>query len=118
MASIQPSELFPDVLTADNFADEIIFIADRSGSMQAKMPSLRDALNVALKSLPGTCIFNIYYFGSGYWPIWNRSNPYKHATLDEAIAHVSTFEADMGGTELLPPLKSAILHRNSSAAST
>jgi hypothetical protein len=83
---------------------EIIFIADRSGSMGGHISTLISALKVFLKSIPVGCMFNICSFGSAYSFLWPKSKMYGHDTLNEAIKHVDTFIANLGGTETLKAL--------------
>jgi hypothetical protein len=64
---------------------EIIFIADRSGSMGGQIPTLVSALKVFLKSIPIGCMFNICSFGSHHSFLWSKSQMYGHDTLAEAI---------------------------------
>ncbi|KAK6337998.1 hypothetical protein TWF696_001470 [Orbilia brochopaga] len=90
---------------------EVVFICDRSGSMGGNETQLRKALAVFLQSLPVGCKFNICSFGSTYRFLWEKSKTYSEETLKEAQAHVSTFKADMGGTEMYPPIKDAIERR-------
>ncbi|KAF1828547.1 von Willebrand domain-containing protein [Decorospora gaudefroyi] len=80
---------------------EIIFIVDRSGSMEDQIGTLVSALKVFLKSIPVGCMFNICSFGSYYKFLWPKSQVYGKDTLDEAISYVDTFEANFGGTETL-----------------
>lgn len=113
MVTLNPRDLFPSPTLVDDFNGEIIFIADRSGSMGgSKMNTLRDAMTVFLKSLPKECHLNIYSFGSSYSSLWEKSRQYSQETLDAAIHHVSTtFSANMGGTEILPVLKRVVEQR-------
>lgn len=113
MVTLNPRDLFPSPTLVDDFNGEIIFIADRSGSMGgSKMNTLRDAMTVFLKSLPKECHFNIYSFGSNYSSLWEKSRQYSQESLDAAIHHVSTtFSANMGGTEILPVLKRVVEQR-------
>jgi len=67
---------------------EIIFIADRSGSMGGQIPTLVAALKVFLKSIPVGCMFNICSFGSKHSFLWSESKIYDEETLAEAIASV------------------------------
>ncbi|BBN00814.1 hypothetical protein MPTK1_2g02340 [Marchantia polymorpha subsp. ruderalis] len=90
---------------------EIVFIADRSGSMDTQIPQLRNALTVFLKSLPVGVKFNICSFGSSHSFLWPKSMPYDQANLDVALKHVRTFEADLGGTEMFPPMEDALKKR-------
>jgi hypothetical protein len=64
---------------------EIIFIADRSGSMTSHIPTLISALKVFLKSIPVGCMFNICSFGSDYAFLWPKSQLYSQETLSEAL---------------------------------
>jgi hypothetical protein len=68
---------------------EIIFIADRSGSMGGLIPTLIAALKVFLKSILVGCMFNICSFGSHYQFLWEKSRAYDEDSLSEAIAYVS-----------------------------
>ncbi|PSN70501.1 hypothetical protein BS50DRAFT_571725 [Corynespora cassiicola Philippines] len=91
---------------------EIIFIADRSGSMHGNMQTLREAMNVFLKSIPKGCLFNICSFGSSYSFLWPKSKLYEQNTLEQAISHISSFGADFGGTETLKAVKASMESRN------
>ncbi|KAI9819497.1 MAG: hypothetical protein M1827_006945 [Pycnora praestabilis] len=90
---------------------EIVFIADRSGSMTRKIPTLISALKVFLKSLPVGVKFNICSFGSSYSFLWPRSRSYDQSSLVEAIQHVETFQANYGGTEMFPSVKATLQQR-------
>jgi len=91
---------------------EIVFVCDRSGSMQgARIALARQALQIFLKSLPVGAMFNICSFGSSYSFLWPRSAAYSQQTLDEAVAHVQAFDANYGGTEMLEPLKATLQQR-------
>ena len=87
---------------------EIIFVADRSGSMQDEIPTLISALRIFLKSLPIGVRFNICSFGSGHSLLWPKSRAYSQSTLTEAMRHVDSFAADMGGTETFAAIKATI----------
>jgi hypothetical protein len=105
MIAFIPRDLFTSHLPPDSFKAEVIFLADRSGSMGNKIHVLRDALKVFLRSIPQGCHFNICSFGSSHSSLWPRSQPYNQENPDVANNFVSTsFRADMGGTELLPAL--------------
>ena len=106
MVTLNPCDLFTSHLSSDAFRGEIIFVADRSGSMHSKMESLKRAMVVFLRSLPQTCFFNIWSYGTDCKYLWPASKQYMQETLDVATQHVSTsFALDMGGTELLKVLK-------------
>lgn len=92
---------------------EIVFVCDRSGSMESgsKIPTAIQALKVFLKSLPVGVKFNICSFGSHFDFLWPRSQSYSQASLEEAIRHVETFNANYGGTTIFEPLKATIENR-------
>ncbi|KAJ6125282.1 hypothetical protein N7471_012599 [Penicillium samsonianum] len=79
---------------------EVVFVIDRSGSMEPKIPTLKSALRVFLKSLPVGICFNICSFGSVYSFMWPTSQVYDASSLNQALAFVDTIEARMGGTEM------------------
>ncbi|KAK6511159.1 hypothetical protein TWF481_000081 [Arthrobotrys musiformis] len=85
---------------------EIIFLADRSGSMDDKMIPLKSAMKFFLKGIPTDRLFNIWSFGTDYKSMWHKSQRYSEKTLGRALGYVETsFSSDMGGTNLLPALK-------------
>ena len=90
---------------------EIVFIADRSGSMSGNIPMLQNAMRVFLKSLPPGIKFNILSFGSRHSFLWPKSQTYSKDTQAKSLAHVDTFGGDYGGTETLSALKAAVSNR-------
>ncbi|KAJ9643635.1 hypothetical protein H2199_004314 [Coniosporium tulheliwenetii] len=91
---------------------EIVFVCDRSGSMGGKkMLAAVSALKIFLKSLPVGVKFNICSFGSNHSFLWLKSQSYSQSTLEEAVRHVETFQANYGGTEMYAPLMSTIERR-------
>uniref|UniRef100_A0A803KI64 MBT domain-containing protein 1 n=1 Tax=Xenopus tropicalis TaxID=8364 RepID=A0A803KI64_XENTR len=94
---------------------EFIFLMDRSGSMMENMSSEQNAprridsaketLILLLKSLPLGCYFNIFSFGSEFSSIFSESTAYTQESMAEAVKLVNQMDADMGGTEILEPLK-------------
>lgn len=94
---------------------EILFLADRSGSMSDKIASLKSAMQFFLKGIPEGRRFNIWCFGTGYTSWQPRSVDYTKRTLDSALTWVDRqFAADMGGTELLPAIKAIVGARDKS----
>jgi hypothetical protein len=83
---------------------EIIFLADRSGSMRGKIEGLITAMTVFLKGIPLDRYFNVWCFGSRYDALWPRSVQYNEENLARALRYVKKFKANMGGTELQPAL--------------
>ncbi|KAF4332902.1 Vault poly [Fusarium beomiforme] len=90
---------------------EIVFICDRSGSMGGQIPGLKAALQIFLKSLPVGVKFNICSFGWHFSFLWDRSQTYSQETLDKAVQHVETFDADYGGTEMYQPFEATFQKR-------
>ena len=87
-------------------ACEFAFVVDRSGSMRGSyINSARETLILFLKSIPPGCYFNIIGFGSRYEHLFPESIPYNQTNLDIAMAHAEKMDANLGGTELLEPLK-------------
>ena len=90
---------------------EIVFIIDRSGSMTDKIPTLRSALKVFLKSLPLGVHFNICSFGSRHEFLWPQSVPYDERSLKKANKLADSIQANFGGTELHGAVESTVNNR-------
>ena len=87
---------------------EIIFVVDRSGSMGENIPTLISAMKLFLQSLPLGTKFNIMSFGSNHSLLFSQSMSYTQESLKEALAHVSQFQANLGGTQTLAALEAAV----------
>jgi Ca-activated chloride channel family protein len=88
---------------------EVIFLVDRSGSMQGtSIEEVRNALQLCLRSMIPGCRFNIIGFGSTYQVLFPESRAYDDSSLNAASEHVAGLRADLGGTELLPALTFAL----------
>ena len=105
MVSLVPKFSLPSI------RPEIVFVADRSGSMEVNIPMLRQAMNVFLKSIPAGVKFNICSFGSLHSFLWPKSQSYTKDNLNTAIDHVKTFQANYGGTNTLDALQATISNR-------
>ncbi|XP_015746623.2 LOW QUALITY PROTEIN: von Willebrand factor A domain-containing protein 5A [Python bivittatus] len=105
----------PAVKPGQSVAGEFIFLLDRSGSMDSivdyqhpspsRIQSAKETLIFLLKSLPLGCYFNIYGFGSTYDSFYPQSVEYTQETMNTAIQRVKKLDCDLGGTEILRPLK-------------
>ncbi|KAA8591416.1 hypothetical protein FQN60_002359 [Etheostoma spectabile] len=85
---------------------EFIFMIDRSGSMSGvNINRVKDAMVVILKSLVPGCLFNIISFGSTFKSLFPTSQKYEEEALALACEYVRKIRADMGGTNILAPLK-------------
>jgi hypothetical protein len=85
---------------------ELIFLVDRSGSMDgSSIAELRRALQLCLRSIPTGSRINIVGFGSTFEALYPVSRPYDDRTLAEASTCVDALAANLGGTEILDPLR-------------
>ncbi|KFO77310.1 von Willebrand factor A domain-containing protein 5B1, partial [Cuculus canorus] len=102
----------PDLRKAQG---EFIFLVDRSRSMSGvNINRVKDALLVILKSLMPACLFNIIGFGSTFETLFPASQTYSEESLAVACESIKRIRADMGGTNILSPLKWVIrqpIHR-------
>ncbi|KAG9342172.1 hypothetical protein JZ751_017172, partial [Albula glossodonta] len=114
MLSLYPE--FPAEVTSSlATSGEFLFLMDRSGSMdcnmhngagaQKRIESARDTLLLLLKSLPLGCFFNIYGFGSHHESFFPKSVEYNQEMMEKALEKVKGMRADLGGTEILRPLR-------------
>ncbi|XP_038179384.1 von Willebrand factor A domain-containing protein 5A-like [Arvicola amphibius] len=112
MVSFYPN--VPEVETS-KACGEFVFLMDRSASMESPMNNQKDSqlrieaaketLLLLLKSLPMGCYFNIYGFGSSFEKFFPESVKYTQETMEQAVERVKNLEADLGGTEILKPLR-------------
>jgi Ca-activated chloride channel family protein len=85
---------------------EVVFVLDCSGSMGGNsIDEARKALSAALGRLDPGSRFNLYRFGSTFEKAFRESVRYNQESLEAARGWVSNAEADLGGTEMLPPLR-------------
>lgn len=99
---------FDETVTQDSPPMETIFVLDCSGSMQGdSIVQARRALELCLRSLSAQDTFNICRFGSTFEMFASEPVSYTQETLRQAIAYVRA-DADLGGTELMAPLKTLL----------
>ncbi|RIB23991.1 hypothetical protein C2G38_2139476 [Gigaspora rosea] len=85
---------------------ELIFVIDRSGSMQDEpMKKASEALQLLLRSLPEDCFFNVISFGSHFDSLFEKSQPYSENSFLKALKHSQEMTANYGGTEIYNPIK-------------
>ncbi|KYR02329.1 hypothetical protein DLAC_01160 [Tieghemostelium lacteum] len=104
---------FKDVNEFDiNQRSEFIFLLDCSGSMSGEpIGKAKKALQLILRSLTEAVKFNIVCFGSDFNKLFPQSVVYTDATLAQASEYLSGVDADLGGTDILNPIKDIL--RNS-----
>ncbi|KAH0829896.1 hypothetical protein AYO21_12107 [Fonsecaea monophora] len=105
MVTLEPKKQLPRI------SPEIVFIVDRSGSMQSKIPLLRSAMHVFVKSLPVGVKFNICSFGTYFSFFFQKSVTYDKFSLDGARNHLDSLDARYGGSDLIHPVKATIARR-------
>ncbi|XP_061696468.1 von Willebrand factor A domain-containing protein 5B1 isoform X2 [Syngnathoides biaculeatus] len=84
---------------------EILFLVDWSGAMSGtNICRVKEALLVALKSLPSGTLLNIVGFGAPTKPLFTASKLCTDVTLMQAYEYVQRMRADMRGINLLGAL--------------
>ena len=77
----------------------------------SRIAQAKAALRIFLKSLPPDCIFSVIGFGSSYNFVKGPKNQEVIAYNEENLLHVNNeitkILADMGGTNILEPLRVA-----------
>ncbi|XP_042353268.1 von Willebrand factor A domain-containing protein 5B1 isoform X2 [Plectropomus leopardus] len=98
-------DLLREPLELHKATRELLFLVDRSGSMSGtNIHRVKDAMVVALKSLPSGTMLNIVGFGTTIKPLFTSSKLCTDATLMQAFEYVQRMRADMRGTNLLGAL--------------
>ncbi|XP_037643006.1 von Willebrand factor A domain-containing protein 5B1 isoform X1 [Sebastes umbrosus] len=98
-------DLLREPLELHKATRELLFLVDRSGSMSGtNIHRVKDAMAVALKSLPSGTMLNIVGFGTTIKPLFTSSKLCTDVTLMQAYEYVQRMRADMRGTNLLGAL--------------
>lgn len=101
----------PAVEKSETISREVIYVIDTSGSMGGQsIIQARAALELALSRLKPGDRFNVIQFNSFTSSLFGRSVPVTPETLQQAISHVRSLEAD-GGTEMAAALRTALSHQ-------
>ena len=102
-------DFFPDFSDSQAGSQEVIFVLDCSGSMYGEsIAQAKAALLLCLRSLEEGDSFNIFVFGSSYNTLFKKTAEYNQKNLDKASDWVQKIDADLGGTEIMRPLKAAL----------
>ena len=112
LATVTPPSV---VGTAPAMPRESIFVIDNSGSMDGpSMVQAKDALLLGLGKLKATDRFNVIRFDDTMDMLFPTAVPADAANINAARSFVSSLQAN-GGTEMIPPLKAALVDDNASA---
>lgn len=71
-----------------------------------------EALKLFIHSIPFGSKFNIVSYGSNYVKMFQKSVEYDEESLSKALKALETFYANMGGTEILEPIKDVLEEGN------
>lgn len=85
-----------------------IFVLDCSGSMfydRTKIIQALEALRLFFMSLTIGSYYNIIIFGTSYELLYNENKIYNEVNFKNTIEKIKTINKDLGGTELLQPIK-------------
>ncbi|CAI2379149.1 unnamed protein product [Moneuplotes crassus] len=103
---LDPNVFYEEEFEGDMEPAEFIFLLDRSYSMTGRpMETAKSSLILFLHSLPPGSQFNVISFGNDYETIFECTVPYTQENMEYATSRIKAFGADMGGTEILRPLR-------------
>nr|XP_020451388.1 von Willebrand factor A domain-containing protein 5B1-like isoform X1 [Monopterus albus]XP_020451389.1 von Willebrand factor A domain-containing protein 5B1-like isoform X1 [Monopterus albus] len=98
-------DLLSEPLELHKATRELLFLVDRSGSMSGtNIHRVKEAMAVALKSLPPGTMLNVVGFGTTNKPLFTSSKLCTDVTLMQAYEYIQRMRADMRGTNLLEVL--------------
>lgn len=96
---------------------ETIFVIDNSGSMEGpSMVQAKDSLIFGLSRLNAGDMFNVIRFDDTMDQLFPSAVPADKENIDKAKAFVAALSAN-GGTEMIPPMKAALVDVNAADAS-
>ena len=91
---------------------ETIFVLDCSGSMAgSSIIQAKKSLEILVKALQQGQRFNIYKFGTSFEKFSENSLKFNDENSDAAIKFLENSNSDLGGTEILAPIKDIIYGR-------
>ncbi|XP_061861874.1 von Willebrand factor A domain-containing protein 5B2 [Colius striatus] len=97
----------PEAIPGDlqSVTREILFLVDRSSTMSGPdLDKVKEALLVALRSLPSGTLLNMASFGADIQPLFPSSRLCSNETLQRACQHLGGLQAEEGSTNLLAAL--------------
>ena len=107
--STEATEPSDDADDPEMASGEFIFVLDRSGSMRRnRIDIAKEALKLFIQSLPSDCLFNIFSFGTSMKQMYKESQSYTKDIINKTLAEIDMMQADMGGTNMLAPVSSAL----------
>lgn len=68
------------------------------------MNSVKETLQIFLRSIPEGTLFNIVGFGTNTKSLFGQSREYNEQSLATAVAFVEKMFANLGGTNIIKPL--------------
>uniref|UniRef100_A0A670ZJI7 von Willebrand factor A domain containing 5B2 n=1 Tax=Pseudonaja textilis TaxID=8673 RepID=A0A670ZJI7_PSETE len=84
---------------------EIFFLVDQTGSASgSSIDGIKDALVVAIKSLPSSTLLNVAGLGPNIRPAFKMSKPCNSDIVRLACEYIQKLRADVSGTSLLAAL--------------
>ncbi len=96
----------PDLESRDAGPCEVLFLLDCSGSMSGdSIDQARRALALSIRALEEGDTFGVVRFGTTFESLWESPRPFDERTLEAATRWVESAGADLGGTEILTPLR-------------
>jgi Ca-activated chloride channel family protein len=99
----------PELNAGQSQPAEVVFVIDCSGSMEgSSIEQAKAALSLCLRHLSHGDRFNICCFGSCYHWMAGEALQYNQDTLQFALGFAENIQADLGGTEIYPPLSSLL----------
>ena len=95
-----------DAGTAGRGPGELVFLLDCSGSMAGhSIGEAKKAIGILLRGLEPGRFFNLYRFGSRFERLFPEPIETTPENLRRALERIEGIEADLGGTEILAPLR-------------
>ena len=110
-------ELLNDNKDEENMPlNEFVFVVDCSGSMKGdSIKNASECLELFVRSVPNNSFFNVVFFGSSFYKLFDESVRYDTNTANKAITAAQQLSSNLGGTELYGPLEDIFKNKPKSA---